>query len=1149
MAIRIWRWETHRPMRRIEFRILGPLDVRSDGESLDIGGPKQRALLALLLLSANRVVSCDRLIEELWPDHGTAAAEKTLRVSVARLRTALAGGEARDQRLTTRAPGYLLHVEPDELDLQRFEQLVAAGRQALQDGDFAVAAARLSEAESLWLGRPLADLEFEPFARLDVERLEELRLAAAEDRIDAELALGRHGLVPALEALIAEHPLRERLRGQLMLALYRAGRQADALGTYRAGRALLVDELGLEPTPHLRQLEQAILHHDGALDLREAAGHRPATTVLADPPPPDLPQAADPGPPPDRTRRGMSSLAPLVLIGIGLAAVAITVLGGSGRRAVPGDGNALVALAADDGHVRRTLALAAPPTDVAAGFGSLWVSEASAGVVVRVDLRSRAPVATIPVGRRPSRVVAAAGQVWVLDPRDRTLSRIEPDTGAMAQTIAVGRDPRDVVFSAGSLWVSNHGDGSVARIDPRNGHTERLIALGGGPRGLAVVGGAVWVADDESGVVVRIDARTGTILGRIRLGGGPTAIAANAGSVWVLDPLDATLLRIDPRRSVVEATVPLAGAPRGLAVFDGSVWVADAHGGALLRVDPGRATVSHTIRVGGSPRALASAGGLWVARQAGATDHRGGTLSTVEDGAVVDSIDPAAGTSANLSPPRLFGLSNDGLVTLNHVTGPDGARLTPDLALALPTPADGARTYAFRLRPGIRYSTGALVKPSDVTHSLERVFVQRSSGASFYDAIAGARACRRAPGSCDLSRGIVADDRAGTVTFRLSRPDPEFLYKLTLTFADVLPASIPGRETRRPLPATGPYMFSSFTPGRQLRLVRNPRFHEWSAAAQPNGYPDRIIMRLGFSGPRAAAMVAAGNADFMPNTGGVPGQPPYFLRQHRGQMRINPIMATNDLVMNVTAAPFDDIRVRRALNLALDRGRIVAGQGGPLAATPTCQILPPGMPGYRRYCPYTRDPGPDGRWHSPDLARAKRLIAASGTAGMKVTVWDSTAPDNAVKEGRITAAALRQLGYRATLRQLPDSTYFTYTNDSRNHAQVIDGGTGPDYPSANTFIGGSTCAYFVPGDGVANRDPTSFCDPAFDRQVARALALQQTNRVAADALWARLDRKLTDLAIWLPTVTPNETDLISKRVRNFKFHPLWGPLIDQLWVR
>jgi DNA-binding SARP family transcriptional activator len=224
-----------------------------------LGGVKQRSLLAVLLLNANEVVSAARLIDELWGDAPPATAGKVIQGHVSRLRKEL--GEA---RLSTRPPGYVLHVDPAELDLDRFEQLVGEARSA----DPRAAAQKLRQALALWRGPPLADLEYEPFAQTEIARLEELRLAAVEQRIDADLATGSDAeLVSELEALVVEHPLRERLRSQLMLALYRSGRQAEALAAYREASSMLSRELGLEPSEELKQLEQAVLRHDPALDL------------------------------------------------------------------------------------------------------------------------------------------------------------------------------------------------------------------------------------------------------------------------------------------------------------------------------------------------------------------------------------------------------------------------------------------------------------------------------------------------------------------------------------------------------------------------------------------------------------------------------------------------------------------------------------------------------------------------------------------------------------------------------------------------------------------------------------------------------------------------------------------------------------------
>jgi predicted ATPase/DNA-binding SARP family transcriptional activator len=244
-----------------QFRLLGPLSVTLEGEPLALGGQKRRALLAALLLEANKAVSRDRLIDALWGEDPPDTARNTLQVYVSQLRKVLPEG-----MLETAPPGYRLAVDPETVDLFEFLRLSQEGRTALTLGDAATAAEALAAALALWTGPALADLAWEPFAQQEIVRLEELQLAAVEDRIDADLALGRHGqLVGELERLVNEHPLRERLRGQLMLALYRSGRQADALAVYQRARRTLVEELGIEPGESLRKLERAILDQDPSL--------------------------------------------------------------------------------------------------------------------------------------------------------------------------------------------------------------------------------------------------------------------------------------------------------------------------------------------------------------------------------------------------------------------------------------------------------------------------------------------------------------------------------------------------------------------------------------------------------------------------------------------------------------------------------------------------------------------------------------------------------------------------------------------------------------------------------------------------------------------------------------------------------------------
>jgi DNA-binding SARP family transcriptional activator len=254
----------------VEFRILGPLAVVSGEGPIRLGGPKQRGVLAVLLLRANEVVPVEQLIDALYEGAPPATAAGQVRDHVSQLRKAL--GSNAESILETRSPGYVLHVEPDALDALRFERMLEAASHEIEHGDVRAAAEHLRGALALWRGPALADLAYDSFAQPAIGRLEELRLTALERRIDADLRLGRDGaLVGELEELVAAHPLREQFRAQLMLALYRGGRQAEAVGLYHEGRRLLVDELGIEPSPELRELASRILRQEASLAADAAA--------------------------------------------------------------------------------------------------------------------------------------------------------------------------------------------------------------------------------------------------------------------------------------------------------------------------------------------------------------------------------------------------------------------------------------------------------------------------------------------------------------------------------------------------------------------------------------------------------------------------------------------------------------------------------------------------------------------------------------------------------------------------------------------------------------------------------------------------------------------------------------------------------------
>jgi ABC-type transport system substrate-binding protein/DNA-binding SARP family transcriptional activator len=1141
---------------RIEFRILGPLEVRVGDAPLRIGGPRQRALLAFLLLSANKAVSRDRLIDELFGDTRPASADHALRVQVSRLRKALdgVGGE----RLLASSPGYLLRVEPGEVDLQVFEQLFAEGRRAMEEGEADHAAAKLHAAEKLWRGRPLADLEFEPFARVEVERLEELRLGAAEARIEAELALGRHAaLIPELEALVGEHPLRERLRLQLMLALYRSGRQADALAAYRAGRSLLSDHLALEPSPALRKLEQAILRQDPALELGGAT-KRASTRVLAAPRPPPGSLPSDPVAgrvSRDRRRRHLvggtllgGKRGRLLVLGgtlvlIGVALLIGTRLSGGGH-ALAASPNSVGMIDGNRNALRAVIASGGTPGGIAYGAGAVWIADTPEDLVLRIDPNSRT-VDRIPVGHHPTAVAVGDGQVWVVNQLDRTVSEVNPRARKQVGTTQVGNGASAIAYGHGSVWVANAIDYSISRINPKSGKVVVTIPLSGVPAGIATGQRGMWVTSSSSGQLLLIDPREDEVSQEVDIGNGPHGVAVGGGSVWVANEPDGTVSRLDPRSGLLRK-ISVGDAPTGVAYGDDTVWVANSLGGTVSRIDPETGSAQF-VDVGNQPTDVAPVGGdAWVTVLPGRASHRGGTLRiALAPDRFPGSPDPTS--FGGLSQWQVLSLTNDGLVTYRRADGLAGAELVPDLATAIPEPTDGGRTYTFHLHSGIRYSNGDVFQPEDIRRGIRRALASENTYVySWYTGIVGAWRCVAKPRDCDLSRGIVSRRSAGTITFHLKNPDPEFLYKLAFAMAAAVPAGTPrGDSGGKPLPATGPYMTKSFESNKSWVLVRNPHFHEWSREAQPDGYPDRIIA-VSDQPSRQVEALERGSTDVLlaPPLGGVDE----LAKRFASQLHSGPTAATFALAMNTRVPPFDRLAVRRALNYAIDRNRIVGFAGGPLAARATCQTLPPNLLGYRPYCPYTLDPGPG--WTAPDLATAEQLVRSSGTRGMPVTVLinvpDPGAPTK--KIGAYTVSVLNRLGYRASLKILPTITPGPL-GDSRDRPQIGWFTWLNDYPApSNTIDELLSCRSFSP------RVPTQinfseFCDPKIDAQIRHAEALQTPDPTAAGDAWARIDQELVDRAPWVPLYNPRALTALSARVGNYEYHPFWQVLLDQLWVR
>ena len=566
---------------------------------------------------------------------------------------------------------------------------------------------------------------------------------------------------------------------------------------------------------------------------------------------------------------------------------------------------------------------------------------------------------------------------------------------------------------------------------------------------------------------------------------------------------------------------------------------------ALAASGCGGSTTPQSSTTGASSSASSGSGSAASPGAPANSPHRGGTLTMLWNG-VGSSIDPAVDYDPNWF---LLRMTNDGLVGYRQVGGVQGNAIVPDLASAIPDPTDGGRTYVFHLRRGIRFSTGRPVTPADVTASFVREFKIPGPGTSFYSAIVGATACETHPKRCTLAHGVVADDAASTVTFHLSQPDPNFLQELTLPFVDVLPAGTPARDTgTHPLPATGPYEIQRYQPNQDMVFVRNPDFHQWSAQAQPAGYPNRMYLKIGLPLEDATTEVEKGEADWMYDT------PPSdrlgsLAAQYPSQIHINPTTQVYYMAMNVRVAPFNNLKVRRALNYAVDRAAVVGLEGGTRLAQPTCQILPPKFPAYSPYCPYTADPG-SGHWTAPNLARAKQLIAASHTAGQSVTV-ESLPDDTSKNISLYFVSLLDRLGYHTSLKTLTPSVEYPYVQDSRNKAQISLSYWSPDYNAASDFLNVSVgCAGFHAGS-TASPNLSEFCDPAIQRMTARALTVQEHDQAAADPLWTKIDRATTDQAPEVPLFVANKLDLVSKRLGDYEFNPsVTGRfIIDQAWVK
>lgn len=1107
----------------MEFRTLGSLEVLVGGRQVPLGGMRQRELLAILLLHRGEAVSVDRIVDSLWESEPPETATKTVQVYVSRLRKVLGEGV-----LVSRGGGYALEVGADQVDAGRFERLAGEGREALDRGDPQVASERLSAALDLWRGPALADFVYRSFVQSEIDRLDELRLAAREDRIDAELALGRHAaLVPEIETLIAELPTRERLRGQLMLALYRSGRQSEALESYRSACLMLDRELGLKPGPELQRLEHAILTQDPELDAPSRGG-----------------------PFADQRRRGGI----VVAFGGGLllaAVVAAIVASGGDADSPQVDANSLVIIDPGSGELVATVPTGVQPADIAASDSSIWVANTQDDSVTQIDAETQEVTSTTAAETSVGGMAAGAGAVWIADSRGAELVRLDPAFRS-TRSIRLARGPADVLEPSRSsplavgndaVWLISRG---IVRVDPKTEEVTAQVPVGNGPSAVATGAGSAWVTDDTDNTVTRIDpAGGGGVTATIPVGQAPAAVAVGEGGVWVANTQDDTVSRVDPSTMAVVATIAVGGRPTGIAAGADAVWVANSLDGSISRIDPETNQVAGTIELGEAPQdVLVADDRVWVSVQASAAPPDAPMSEEEGDTAVIltpidpGSTDPAL--NADLDDYQRLGATCALLYNYPDRPFPAGARLMPEVADGPPAISDGGRTYTFTLRDDFRFSP-----PSDepVTAAAFERAIERgldpttgSYASSLVEDVVGAG--RYVAGRASHVAGVTA--RGATLTVELERPASNLVERLSTPWFCAVPPDTPvDRDGVDLIPSAGPYYVDSYAPSQSLVLRRNPNYE----GDRPQGL-EEIRYEIGVTPERGIERVEAGEADLVmldPLIETTAATPPETFRRlteaygpdseaaqaGRQQLYTQPVPFLYSFIFNLDRGPFTDLRLRQAVNHAIDRRALAATPGLGLPALPTDQLIPPGMPGFEDAAIYPLT--------GPDLATARRL---AGDEDRRALLYTCDFPECS-RHAEVMREDLAAIGIELDVRQFPLGEFFSRIKRPGEPWDLAYWNWIFDYADPATFINDQFGANAAP--------PTRIDDPAAQEQMAAAARLTGEQRLRA---YAGLDRALVEQVVpSAPFASATSTSLLSARIGCPVLHPIYGLDLAALCVR
>lgn len=1118
--------------------LVGRVALEADGlevRDARLPGRQGRLLFAYLAVQRGRPVPRDELAAALWGEAPPATWDKALTVLVSKLRALLTEAGLDGPHALTAAFGcYRLELpEGTWIDAVAAAEAADEAERALAAGDPAAAKTAGLLAESL-TRRPFLPGDNGAWVEDKRRELADSRSRAVTALAGACLRTGAGGEAASwAQQAIGLEPFRETGYRLLMEAHAADGNRAEALRVYERCRRLLADELGAYPSPETESVYRRLLR------APPAPKRPPPDHPAHERPAPGLPSAASRGRSMARPRRlGVAALAVLVVTGV--VADGATTGGGQKQVAVPA--NSVVALD-PNGSVTTVLTVGTRPVAAAAAAGSLWVANLDDRAVTRIDLSSRRVLRSIPIGGAPTALAGTPGAVWVSDTTGQ-ISRIDPayDRPVPARQLAAGSwllrgTPWPMLAAFGSIWIVDP-DGYVAQFAPGSGRPTGSVDVGYEPSAVAAGAGSLWVTNSADGTVTRIDPDT-LVATTFPVGHGPDAVAVNAAGVWVANAGDDDLVRIDPDTGAVAATASVGDGPAAVLATATALWVANADDDTIMRLDPRSGAVTKTIHLGGSPTALVSAvGRVWVtvAPAPPPPPLTGGTAHfTMQHD--VRSLDPAVGYD-----PEVFYATCANLVTYPDKPAPAGSQIVPEVAEAVPAPADGGRTYSFTIRPGFRFSppSNHAVTAQTFKATIERVASPQlnSPWASVFGGIAGYHeyVTGKAPGIS----GVVA--RGNKLTITLSRPDGSLLAWLAAGAACAVPVGTPPLPGLSPIPSAGPYYIASYSPRQQLVLRRNPNYR----GDRPH-HLDQMVFTIGIDSARALAKIEAGTADYAVDglpRGAQPGLASKYgpgskaARAGHQQYFISPANGTRVLYMNTSRPLFSNVRLRRAVNYAIDRPALAAqgrrfAQLNPFnAGSPADDYMPPAVTGATGSHLYPLA--------GPNLRRA-RLLA--GNVHATAIMYTPDVPPW-LQEAQIIQRDLQPLGIDVQIKKFAFGVFY---NRIEHRGEPFDLAV-----SGWSFATADPAEFLELFDGSTisadhNQDFSYLNDLAFDRQLRAAAALSGARRYRTySQLALELERDIAPTAAF---ATNANRDFFSARMGCQLYQPAYGIDLAALCLR